>query len=144
MKLQIILPRLDTSISLPRKSSIGLDINTSTESLYSLERIYLDLRARCGEPTWYKQRSHPITCQPPLPTPQYSELLVEETEDHHEYDAQPPEAMGHLIAAHMESTPGEKNEPVIHLADDELCKAFEVVAAMQVSRPSPKIDISAN
>jgi hypothetical protein len=102
----------------------------------SLEKIYCDLCTRFGgfkSPNHQKQESQSSTSQLCGPATQYQALVVEEAEeqDKDEMGISPQSSDTAWVARFS-----TRDDAGIHLADDGLVKALEVMAAAQASPPA--------
>jgi hypothetical protein len=103
----------------------------------SLEKIYSDLCARYGGPKSQsneKRKSQSPTSQSPRPVNQYEGLMVEEAKDHEVLDTGHCDTSTHSSAPASAPRPTTRGDTNVHLADDELSNALEVMAAAQARR----------
>ena len=118
-----------------------------TNFVPSLERIYSTLCTRYGRPAsqkHQKQKSYSPPTKPCQPVIQCVDLAPEESKHKEEEDDTESEALvqSPLITPVPSTSNSKAND--IHLADDELGEALEVMAAVQASEPYPNRSVLAD
>ena len=119
----------------------------STHVMCSLEKIYNDLCILFGaadSSQRQKQGPQSLTSQPSHTISQYAKLTVEVTEEHEELDTDDVEEV--VQSADLASMPHLLTHDVteIHIVDDGLSKALEVMAAVQASSSAQVEKVLAN